>query len=338
LIIVFGAGGFIGTYLVDRLATDGLDVVASDIVDSAKDHYKKNGIRFTKLDITSPPEFDKLPVEGVESVVDLACLQPANVSKMKYSPLEYMNVNVIGTLNVLEYCRKAGIKKVIYASSHRQMEGLWNQGVPLREDAGRSLKYTGEFAMYSISQAAAEDCVMHYSRQYGMQGIIFRLPPVYGYGPHTEIFKHGEPIKTGFQIFMENAESGKPVELWGNVEKGRDIIYVKDVVLAFVLALKNKEASGVYNIASGRYLTLRQEAEEIVRAFSPSSQPSQIVLRPEKPNSVESFVYDISKARQDLGWAPQYTFAQMLQDYKKEKQSGRFKFLVEKRRHMFHEL
>ncbi|WP_374032739.1 NAD-dependent epimerase/dehydratase family protein [Bdellovibrio bacteriovorus] len=68
--------------------------------------------------------------------------------------------------------------------------------------------------MFSISESAAQDCVYHYNAQYGLNGVIFRLPPVYGYGPHTEIFKDGKPTKTGFQIFIDNAKACKPIELW----------------------------------------------------------------------------------------------------------------------------
>lgn len=84
----------------------------------------------------------------------------------------------------------------------------------------------------------------HYRQEYGLQGIIFRPPPVYRYGPHTEIFKNGKPKKTGFQVFIENAIAGKPLEVWGDPKKGRDIIYVKDVVSAIILALRKKDVSG----------------------------------------------------------------------------------------------
>jgi UDP-glucose 4-epimerase len=157
---------------------------------------------------------------------------------------------------------------------------------------------------------------------------------VFGYGPHTEGFKAGKPQKTGFQVFVENAIHGEPIEVWGDWEKGRDIIYVKDVVSAIVLALKSNNAMGLYNIASGKLLSLRQEVEEIVEAFSPNDHRSKIVRRPDIPNSIEPFLYDISRARRDLGWSPKYSFREMLEDYKEEMRSGRFSFLVQKRRTM----
>ena len=334
MVIVFGAGGFVGAYLVAQLVTEGFDVLATDISKLGQAYYKEQRIPFIRLDITRGEDFDKLPKEGVASVVSLACLQPANVSEEEYNPMNYIKVNVVGTLNILEFCRKNGIRKLIYTSSHREVEGLWEFGKPIHENAVRAIKYNGEYAMFSISESAAADCVEYYSQEYGMQGIIFRLPPVYGYGPHTEIFKEGKPIKTGFKIFVENAVAGKPLEVWGDCKKGRDIIYVQDVVSAIILALKSKDAIGLYNIASGRLLSLEEEVEGIVKVFSPKEQPSKIIYRPDKSNSLKPFLYDITKAKRDLGWSPRYSYEEWLVDYKREMESGRFRFLLEKRRQM----
>jgi UDP-glucose 4-epimerase len=334
MVIVFGAAGFVGTYLVAELVSQGFSVLAVDLCELGQAYYNERKIPFMRLDITKEEEFNKLPGKGVACVVNLACLQPANVKEEEYNPADYIKVNVLGTLNILEFCRKTGVRRIIYAISHRSVQGLWEQGKVISEDDTKAIKYTGNFSMYSISESTAADCVEHYRQQYGMQGIIFRLPPVYGYGPHMEGFKDGKPYKTGFQVFIENAVAGKPIEVWGDCEKGRDIIYVKDVVSVIILATKRKTALGLYNIASGKLLSLREEVEEIVKAFSPITHRSKIIYRPDKPNSIEPFLYDISKAKRDLGWYPKYSFAEMLVDYKKEMESGKFNFLVEKRKRM----
>jgi len=334
MLIIFGAEGFIGAYLVDQLVSEGFDVLAVGLDKLGEAYYNERKIPFARVDITKEEEFNKLPGKGVACIVNLACLQPANVKEEEYNPADYIKVNVLGTLNILEFCRKTAVRKVIYAISHRSVQGLWKQGKVIREDDTKAIKYTGNFSMYSISESTAADCVEHYSQQYDMQGIILRLPPVYGYGPHTEGFKNGKPHKTGFKVFVENAVEGKPIEVWGDCEKGRDIIYVKDVVSAIILATKCKTALGLYNIASGKLLSLREEAEEIIKVFSPITHPSKIIYRPDKSNSIEPFLYDISKAKQDLGWYPKYSFAEMLVDYKKEMESCRFDFLLEKRRRM----
>jgi len=336
MILIFGAAGFIGTYLSDQLRRDGYEVIASDFSEIGEAYYREQGIPYHRVDITRKEEFERLPVEGVDAVVHLASVQPANVSEQKYDPRDYVRVNALGTLNILEFCRVNRVPKIIYTCSHRNTQGMWAEksGRPILESDGRSIKFTGEYAMFSISESAAADCVEHYAQTHGIEGIVLRLPPVYGYGPHTEIFKDGKPLKTGFQIFIENAERSRPLELWGDPANGRDIIYVKDVVSAIGLALEKTDMGGLYNISSGRRLTLKEQAECIIRLFSPPGRPSEICYLPEKPNLIESYVYDIDKARRAFGWQPEYSFEDMLLDYRKEIDSGRFAFLVEKRRLM----
>ncbi|MGD9605736.1 MAG: NAD-dependent epimerase/dehydratase family protein [Bacilli bacterium] len=336
MIVVFGAAGFIGTYFVDQLVNDGFDVLAVDKCNIGEEYYNDMGIPFINCDITSEKEINKLPTKNIKSVVNLACLQPANMRHNVYKSTDFFKVNVIGTLNVLDYCKNIGVSKIIYMCSLRNTQGLWADAEgPISEEDGISIKYTGEYSMFSISETAASESVMHYSQQYGIQGIILRIPPVYGYGPHTEIYKEGKPLTTGLQIFIEKALAGKPLEVWGNPQNGRDIIYVKDVVSAMLLSIKSNTANGLYNVASGRLLTLEEQVRIIAKIFSPDDIIPEIKYLPEKDNSIESYVYDISKVKRELKWIPKYSFDQMMVDYKNEMELGRFEFLVKKRKQMF---
>jgi UDP-glucose 4-epimerase len=337
MIIVFGAAGFIGTYLIDELLKNKYQVIASDISDIGENYYNELNIPYVKVDIREKKDFKKIQCGHVKAVINLAAVQPANVSEKQYDPVDYIHVNTIGTLNILEFCKKVRVEKFIYANSHRNTQGLWPKGGSISEDDGKSLKYTDEYTMFSISESAAQDCVEYYQQQCELKSIIFRLPPVYGYGPHTEIFKDGKPIKTGFQIFIESAMACRPIEIWGDSSKGRDIIYVKDVVSAFIQAINSDKAVGLYNIASGRYLTLREEVETIAKVFWGNDSDSKIIDKPELANSIDSFLYDISKAKNDLAWSPQYNFEELLIDYKKEMESKKFSYLVKKRKLMLNE-
>lgn len=333
-ILVFGASGFIGTYLIDELLNQGCRVTATDIGDVGREYYKNKNVRYISVDITKKSDFEALDKSKYDAVVHLAACQPANVGQEQYDARDYINVNVIGTLNILDFCKQNQVGKVIYASSHRNTQGLWSANKAIREEDGRRIKYSGEYAMFSIAESTAQDCVTHYQAQYGLTGIIFRLPPVYGYGPHTEIFKDGKPIKTGFQIFIEKAMACQPLEIWGDCDVGRDIIYVKDVVSAFVKAIDSPTASGLFNITSGKHLTLRAQAQAIAKQFWGSGTPPQIIEIPETSNGMDSFLYDISKAKRELDWSPKFTFEDMLIDYKKEMESKRYEYLLDKRKMM----
>lgn len=333
-LLVFGASGFIATYLIDELLSQGCKVTATDISDIGRAYYENKEVRYVNVDITHKGDFEALDKSKYDAVIHLAACQPANVGQEQYDPCDYININVNGTLNILDFCKQTQVGKIIYASSHRNTQGLWSENKAICEEDGRCIKYDGEYTMFSISESAAQDCVMHYQAQYGLTGIIFRLPPVYGYGPHTEIFKDGKPIKTGFQIFIEKAMACQPLEIWGNTDVGRDIIYVKDVVSAFMKAIDNPTASGLFNITSGNYLTLRAQAQTIAALFWGSNTKPIIIERPEKSNGMDSFLYDISKAKRELDWSPKFTFEAMMIDYRSEMESKRYEYLLEKRKTM----
>ena len=327
MIIVTGATGFIGTYLVDELVKNKFDVIATGLSKIGEQYYSETGVPFIKLDVTQKNELNKLPVRNVDAVIHLATLLPANLKQ--YDPVEYININVLGTINTLEYCRINGIKKIVSTTTHSDVQNYWKYGKPINEVVVKSYKYTGDHALYVISKNAAAECVEHYNWQYGMQGIIFRLPAVYGFGPHSSIYVDGKYHKTGFQIFIEKAMAGKPLEVWGNPDLGRDMVYVKDVVSAFIKALKSEKAIGLYNIATGKPTSLREQAEVIIDVFSPPGKKSQIVFCPEKP-SIEPYLYDITKAKKDFDYQPIYSFREMIIDYKKEMELGRFKHLIKR--------
>ena len=330
-VLVFGAAGFMGTYLIEALLNSNYHVVAADIDASNEDYFLERNISFINIDITKSDDFLKLEGEFFDVVVHLAAHQPANVSDKNDDPESYMQVNVIGTLNILKYCKNSHVGKVIYGSSHRNTQGLWPAKKPLSESDGRAIKFDTEYTLFSISETAAQDLVEYYNTQHDLQCITFRLPPVYGYGPHTEIFKDGKPIKTGFQIFIDKAITGEPIEVWGDTNVGRDIIYIKDVINAFVLAIEHPDASGIFNITSGKKLTLMEEVETIIDVFSEQNNKPELIKRPDISNNIDSFYYDISKAKEVLGWAPSFSFKDMLVDFIKESSAKKFSHLVDKR-------
>lgn len=334
-VLVFGAAGFIGTYLIDELAQHGCRIVATDISDAGREHYLARGIPFVRVDITEQQDFAALPAVAYDAVVHLAALQPANFDPTRYVLRDYIDINVGGTLNILEFCRRNAARKLIYASSHRNTSGLWHRNTPIREEDGRAQQHHGEYSMFSISESAAQDCVELYRATYGLRAAIFRLPPVYGFGPHLEIYKEGKPLKTGFQTFIDNAMACKPLELWGDADVGRDIIYVKDVVSAIISGIGHDNAQGLYNISTGYRLTLREEVETIARVFWGDATNPVIHARPEIAHGMDAFVYDNSRAGRDFDWRPRYNFEALLRDYAIERSSNRFAYLVDKRNSMF---
>ena len=332
MIIIIGASGFIGMYLVDELLKNKFKVLATGRNDAGRDYYKTIGTEYSHLDISNANDFKKLPKKGIKAVVLLAALLPANVKGFN-DPYKYIDVNVKGTLNVLEYCRKNNIKKIISTTSYADVQNLWKKDYKIKENDSRNYKIDGDHASYVISKNAATDFILHYNEEYDMTGSIFRLPPVYGYGPHSEIYVDGKYYKSGFQVFLEKAINGDDIEIYGDKNVSRDVVYVRDVVNAFILAIKSNKARGVYNIASGKSLTLESQVEKIIKVFSSKNNKSKIIYSSKKENNSTSYAFDISKAKKDFDYSPHYcSFEKLLVAYKKDMEKEKFNFLIKSRK------
>ena len=332
MVIVIGATGFVGMYTVERLLADGKQVLATGRNEANRGWFEQIGASFQTLDITCPADFERLPRTGVDGVILLAGLLPANAKadlEEQENAEDYFTVNVCGTIHVLEYCRKNGIRKVIGCCSYSDVAGAWKKGYAIRETEPRNFHYTGDHAVYVISKNAANDVMEYYNQQHGMQCAWFRFPPVYGVGPHGTIFVNGKPYKSGIQTFIEKARKGEDIELWGDPHITRDIIYVKDVARAFSMALDSEKTLGLYNMTSGTELDLEEQAKAVIEVFGSPERKSRIIYRPDKPNHTPSFLFDMTKAREDFGFVPEYTsYTEMMKDYKKELESGRETLLL----------
>lgn len=330
MVLVIGATGFIGMYTVDYLLRQGEPVIATGRNTVIGEKLENMGAEFVSLDITRPDDFEKLPNEGVSGVILLAGLLPANIHDETGDEhaADYFLINVIGTINVLEYCRKHGIRKVIGCSSYSDVAKSWKKGVALTEEEPRNFAYVGDHAVYVISKNAANDVMEHYNQQFGMQCAWFRFPPVYGVGPHGSIYVDGKLYKSAVQTFIEKAQDGQNIEIWGDPSIERDIVYVKDVARAFYMALNSEHTYGLYNMTSGMQLTLEEQAKVIIDVFG-HDKGSKIVYRPEKANNTPSFLFSMQKAKEDFWFEPEFTsYETMMRDYKAELDSDRWNVLI----------
>lgn len=320
--IIIGASSFIGVYVAEELLKQKCKFIVTGRNDKFRSHYENLGVEYINLDLTNKDDFNNLPTENIEGVILLAGLLPANVSadvNDRENAADYFLINTIGTINVLEYCRKNKIDRVISNCSYADVRGAWGKHT-ITEDEPRNYEYTGDHAVYVFSKNAANDVLEYYNQQHEMKNAWFRFPPVYGVGPHDSLYVNGVLRKSGLKIFIEKASKGEEICVFGDRNLSRDVVYVKDVAHAFYLALKSEKTKGLYNITSGRGVTLQEQAEVIAELWAPKGkQKSSITNNPSIKNNTPSYLFSIEKAKRDFGYDPKFSdFKTMMSDYKKD--------------------
>lgn len=326
VVVVIGATGTLGTYLVDELLSEGYSVVAVGRRNVQKCYYAKKNVTCARVDISKSDDFQNLPQAGVATVVHIAGSMPSRM--VGYKAQTYIDVNISGTLNVLEYARTAGVARYIFTQSHSDVAGHWNTGKLINPNAPRLINFKGDHAIYIISKNTAVDLIEHYHQQYGLQTIVFRLPTIYNYRPISNMYVNGRKSVIAYRYLIKKAMAGEPLEIWGDPQREKDIVYVKDFNQMVIKAMNSAKAQGIYNVGSGIATTLEDQIKGIAQVFSPMDNPSEIVYCPDKPSQA-SYLYDISNAVSDFGYRPAFRYIEMLEDMKKEMMGHRFDHLVD---------
>ena len=322
-IIVLGSAGNLGMYFMDYLIKN-LDVEKYEMLATGtKDKYPYefyNG-KYVKLDITKKDNFDILPKENVHAIVDFAGVLPAYLKKD--DPYKYIDVNVKGTLNVLEYAKQVKADRIIYTQTWADLNGYLKEKKPLKPDLLRKPIHTGDHAIYTVTKCAAVELIECYHQMYGVKNFIFRLPNIYLYSPEMYYYVDGKKKYISYRYMIQRAINGQDIELWGNPNLGKDIIYVKDLCQMIYKSLFVNRETGTYNAGTGIKTTMRQQVEGMIKVFSPKDKPSKIIECPEKKDC-DDFVMDIENIKEELGYKPQYDYISYLEDYKKEMKLNRF--------------
>lgn len=312
MILVIGATGYVGRYFCTEMVKRGEDILALGRSKPVQEFFKENNVPFQYFDLSDPGSYDSLPTENVEAIIDLsACLAELE------TPIErFFEVNTLGVYRVLDFAYQHGIKKVVVTSSHKVYNDIDKKVIS--ENDGISFK--GDHSPYIISKIAAENFIEYYNKDFGMSAVALRLTGVHGYG---EILGHLNSDhsykKSTFEIFFERILRGENIEVWGDQSIKRDHVYIKDVVSALLAAVRSNDAKGIYNIASGVGYSQYEEALALREVFSPEGKRSEIALRPEMPGLTRGYIYDISKAKRDLNWEPEYTdLVKLYKDYRDE--------------------
>ena len=298
-ILVTGGAGFVGSNCVDRLLTEGASVVVLD--DFFTGHAENLPAHHPNLDVVKGSVTDfalvKEVMKGATAILHLAA---RNIIISTKNPREDYEVNIGGTLNVLLAMRETpGVRRMVYTSSVSVYGNP--RYLPINEDDIPNL-----LSPYSVSKFAGENYCKAFYESYGLSATVVRYSNVYGTKQRPDNPYCGVVAK-----FFEAAMTGRPLCVHGDGEQTRDYTFVGDAVEATLLAAFSPKAEGqVYNIGTGREVTVNQLAELVLKVTGVSG-PIERVDRRDIDN-IRRRVVNIEKVRRELRWIPSLTLEEGL--------------------------
>ena len=290
-ILVTGGAGFIGSHIVDALLSAGHEASVVDDLSSGKRENLRTEARFYEVDIRDERLEDVFVAEKPEVVIHQAAR--ANVRESMEKPLVYADVNVLGSLNLLECCRKHAVQRVVYASTGGAVYGE-PQSLPVTEDHP-----VNPLDPYGASKHFVEHYLYLYERHYGIQYVALRYPNVYG--PRQDPFGEAGVVS----IFARQMLDGRQPIINGTGRQERDFIFVGDVVKANLCALE-RGGGGIYNIGGGEGTSVNRVYELLVGL---TGFKGDQVYGPAKEGEVQKIYLDATLAKSVLSWEPSVDLA-----------------------------
>lgn len=294
-ILVTGGAGFIGSHIVDACLAAGHDVVVIDDLSSGRRQWVSPEARLVELDIRDP-RLDRVFQEERPEVVFHEAAR-ANVRESMDQPLLYADVNVLGSLHVLECSRRHEVRKIVYASTGGAVYGEPRQ-LPVFEDHP-----INPVDPYGASKHHVEHYLHLYRRNFGLQYTVLRYPNVYG--PRQDPYGEAGVVA----IFAQQMLTGGQPTINGSGDQQRDFVHVSDVVSANLLALEKGDGA-IYNVGSGAGTSVNQIFEHLSRLTG--SGNGNRLHGPSKPGEVFQIYLDATRARRDLEWSPKVELAEGL--------------------------
>ncbi len=288
-VLVTGGSGFIGSHVVDRLMSYGIQVRIYDMVFPTfrKDVEYYQG---SLLDLMAL----RMAMNGISAVFHLAAV--ADVKDVFNEPHYAESINVRGTINVLEAARLGKVPRVIYGST----TWVYSDAKENEVDEGTALHAPSH--LYTATKLTGEYYCQSYAKLYGMESVIFR----YGipYGPRA---RSGAVVP----IFVDKALRGEPITIAGDGSQFRRFVYVEDLAEGNALGLKPLAKNNIYNLDGSETITIKQIAETVKGLLG----DVKIEYVPARPGDFGGKIVDSSKAKKELGWEPRVRFEEGVRRY-----------------------
>ena len=294
--LVTGGAGFIGSNLVELLRNEGHDVVVLDDLSSGYAENLRDDTEFIQGDV-SAPGIAEAAAAGCGVIFHLA----ASVGNTRSidNPVRDSEINVIGTLRVLEAARSHGISRVVLSSS----AGIFGElkTLPIAEDHPQDPD-----SPYGVSKLAAEKMCLAFNKLYGMKNVCLRYFNVYGVRQRYDAYGNVIPI------FAERMLRHQDVTIFGDGEQTRDFVHVNDVAKANYLAGTSADAAGVFNLGSATRISINDLARMMAEE---TGESVNIVYGPPRPGDVRDSLAAVEAAREAFGFEPMADLREGLREY-----------------------
>ncbi len=283
-VLVTGGAGFIGAHSARALLGRGHRVTVVDDLSHGRREAVPKGADLVVLDIRAPEVLPLFGSRRFDAVLHLAAQM--DVRKSVADPLYDASINVLGTLNLLEAARRAGVKRFVFASSGGAVYGE-QDAFPAAETHPRR-----PASPYGVSKLCGEEYLAHYALAHGMSTLALRYANVYGPGQDP----HGEAGVVA--IFLNRLLAGETATINGDGLQTRDYVYVGDVAQANLLGIEST-ARGALNVGTGVETTVVELAQRLARH---AGVPARFTNGPAKPGEQRRSCVDPAAASAVLGW------------------------------------
>jgi UDP-glucuronate 4-epimerase len=305
-VVVTGGAGFIGSHLCEALAKRGDRVVAIDNLNDFYDPAIKRGnlaalaklpaFRFVEADIRDRKRMAaEVAAARPDAIIHLAAM--AGVRPSTENPALYADVNVMGTVALLDAAVGAGVKRFVFASSSSVYGN--NEKAPFSEED----RVDEPISPYAATKKAGELIVHSYSHLHGLAAPCLRFFTVYGPRQRPEMAIHK---------FARLILAGKPLPVFGDGSMRRDFTYIDDIVDGVVRSLDRANGCRIYNLGESRTVSLTELIAALEKALG---RKATIERMPEVPGDVKVTYADVSRARKELGYAPSFPLEEGLRRF-----------------------
>jgi UDP-glucose 4-epimerase len=295
-ILVTGGAGFIGSHVVDLFLEKGYEVIIVDDLSTGRVSNLNPQAKFYQLDIRSPEIRDVFDAERPDFISHHAAQM--DVRRSVAQPLFDADVNILGSINLIECAREFGIKHFVYISTGGAAYGE-PERLPCDEEHP-----INPICQYGASKHTVEHYLYMYHANYGLIYTVLRYPNVFG--PRQN--PHGEAGVVA--IFAGKMLAGESVIVNGDGEQTRDFIYVGDCAYANYLAVTVEHQTGIYNLGWGRPTSINDIFFTLAKV---TEYPYSIQHGPAKLGETRHIYLDATKVAKDLGWVPTVTLEQGLE-------------------------